>query len=169
MPAKIISGLFANIESDNEIYSNDNPLVELVNTGKNFVLLGDGGMGKSTMMLDACFRLSKSGKTVLFLSLEQLEAFGQSIRACIKDYNLNELILFLDGMNEVLAEQKFSKEINMLAMEKRVQIIVSSRGSFLYKYGVEGFEDAVLLLLRDEQLKQVFTESQWNEIEKIIH
>lgn len=166
MPAKIISGLFANIESDNEIYSNDNPLVELVNTGKNFVLLGDGGMGKSTMMLDACFRLSKSGKTVLFLSLEQLEAFGQSIRACIKDYNLNELILFLDGMNEVLAEQKFSKEINMLAMEKRVQIIVSSRGSFLYKYGVEGFEDAVLLLLRDEQLKQVFTESQWNEIEK---
>ena len=40
MPAKIISGLFANIESDNEIYSNDNPLVELVNTGKNFVLLG---------------------------------------------------------------------------------------------------------------------------------
>ena len=84
-------------------------------------------MGKSTMMLDACFRLSKSGKTVLFLSLEQLEAFGQSIRACIKDYNLNELILFLDGMNEVLAEQKFSKEINMLAMEKRVQIIVSSR------------------------------------------
>lgn len=166
MPAKIISGLFANIESDNEIYSNDNPLVELVNTGKNFVLLGDGGMGKSTMMLDACFRLSKSGKTVLFLSLEQLEAFGQSIRACIKDYNLNELILFLDGMNEVLAEQKFSKEINMLAMEKRVQIIVSSRGSFLYKYGVEGFEDAVLLLLRDEQLKQVFTESQWNEIVK---
>lgn len=154
MPAKIISGLFANIESDNEIYSNDNPLVELVNTGKNFVLLGNGGMGKSTMMLDACFRLSKSGKTVLFLSLEQLEAFGQSIRACIKDYNLNELILFLDGMNEVLAEQKFSKEINMLAMEKRVQIIVSSRGSFLYKYGVEGFQDAVLLLLRDEQLKQ---------------
>lgn len=72
-------------------------------------------------------------------------------------------------MNEVLAEQKFSKEINMLAMEKRVQIIVSSRGSFLYKYGVEGFQDAVLLLLRDEQLKQVFTESQWNEIEKIIH
>lgn len=69
-------------------------------------------------------------------------------------------------MNEVLAEQKFSKEINMLAMEKRVQIIVSSRGSFLYKYGVEGFQDAVLLLLRDEQLKQVFTESQWNEIEK---
>lgn len=41
MPAKIISGLFANIESDNEIYSNDNPLVELVNTGKNFVLLED--------------------------------------------------------------------------------------------------------------------------------
>ncbi len=69
MPAKIISGLFANIELDNEIYSNDNPLVELVNTGKNFVLLGDGGMGKSTMMLDACFRLSKLGKNVLFLSL----------------------------------------------------------------------------------------------------
>ena len=183
IPENILNDFFADVACEGEIYKDKNPILALLEKGDNYALLGDGGMGKTTMMLSACRDLTSQGRTALYIPLEQIEAYGTNIENRIveilysgdrdkfinmtkKKSHISELILFLDGMNEIISERELTTEIKKFARMTGIQIIISSRSSFTEKYGMNNFKEAVLQPLREEQLQMVFDEEEWKNIEK---
>jgi predicted MPP superfamily phosphohydrolase len=158
VPDSVLDIFFADINCDNQIYTTGNPLVLLLENKNYIELLGDGGMGKTTMMIDACRKLTKASKIALYIQLEQVEAFDSDIETTIaqsvyqghKDkITYANLILFLDGMNEITSEQKLTTEIRKLSKYDGIKIVISSRTHFAARYGMDNkFIEAVLQPLR---------------------
>lgn len=179
----VLNGFFADVACDGKLYQEGNPLLTLLKSGKHFSLLGDGGMGKTTLLLNACKTLTLSGRTALYIPLEQIEAYDTDIEnrivetvyqgrkeafvnAARKEEKTPTLVLFLDGMNEVVSERRLTTEIKKIARMPGIQIVVSSRSSFSEKYGMNGFMEATLQPLREEQLRTVFEEEEWKTIQE---
>ena len=146
---------------------------------KHIILLGDGGMGKSTLLLDACTKM----KNALYISLEYLVTIGYGIEQyCAQivyegkiqqfkdfvrtEYSTASLILIVDGLNEVdaVAERRFINELKQLNLLKGIQIVVSSRSDFTSRYSMAGYRNAKLLPLTDKQIIPLFTKKEWKEI-----
>lgn len=140
----IISKLWADIEK-NPGYS------------CNALILGDGGMGKSTTMFHECGRLLEKQRLAIYISLQARESTENE---SIKEYvlrclckNIDErarnkliqltasrhthpdLVLFIDGFNELTGAgaQRYVSEIKELSQYPGIQIIISSRLDF---YGI---------------------------------
>ena len=182
LPETIIESIFPKIGIDDETHSEN--VIQILEAAwrsrkKHIILLADGGMGKSTILLDACRRTENA----LYISLEGLFAIGYGIEQyCahilfegnihrFEDYMRTgylapSLILMVDGLNEVDAdaERRFINELKHLNMLKGIQIIVSSRSDFTPRYSMAGYQIARLLLLDDEQIKSLFTAEAWTEI-----
>lgn len=185
---EVIPELFPNLQYSNFSYLNNgtNPLEylldELWKAKKNVVLLADGGMGKTTLMLDVAKQ--KENQPILFISLEQLEAYNLSIEQFIcrslfgsdhsgdKLYEFTnssktrpDLILLLDGFNEIGAKaaQKFAKEMKGLSLYPGMQIVVTSREDFTQRYKIP-FLVANLLELSDEQILGILSEEELQQI-----
>lgn len=144
------------------------------------ILIADGGMGKTTMLLKLC---RDSRIPVLYISAERLIAFGISIknycarvlfdgdtgtfeRFVSKDYTNPTLILLIDGLNEVepRAEQQFIKELKVLNLLNGIQFVVSSRSDFTSRYRMPGYKLIHLKPLSDAKKEAVFSSEEWVEI-----
>lgn len=146
----------------------------------HIIMLGDGGMGKTTMLLDYC---KSSDAPILYVSAEYLSTrnigiedyLADSIYEGDKDLVHSELLakgrkptltLFIDGLNEVdgLKENQYIKEIQRLNMLKGLRIVVSSRTDFTIRYSMSGYRPTRLLQLEDNQISSYFTADEWNSI-----
>lgn len=182
LPETVIESVFPNIGIEGVRHTEG--LTQLLGEAwscknKHLILLADGGMGKSTLLLDAC----RKTENALYISLEGLVTIGYGIEQyCahilfdgdnhrFEDYTrigylVPSLILMVDGLNEVDAdaERRFINELKHLNMQKGIQIIISSRSDFTPRYSMSGYQIARLLLLNDEQIMPLFTADAWTEI-----
>lgn len=148
------------------------------------IVLADGGMGKSTMLLKIC---KESNEPVLYIPLERLVAIGSSIKSyCARvlfngseesfekytgtRYSSPGLTLLIDGMNEinVRQEQQFINEIKALNLFKGIQVMVASRSDFTVRYSMAGYSKCRLTPLSDEQIMSVFSQEEWNGIRDAV-
>ena len=182
LPEEIIQSIFPAVEIDSRKYEHGihELLLDAWNSDKpHIILLADGGMGKSTMLLDACRKMENA----LYVSPESLltisygieeycahELFDGSL-AHFRDFTKDrhsepDLILVVDGLNEVdgEAERKFITEIKRLNLQKGIQIIISSRSDFTPRYSMAGYQVSALEQLSDDQVKAVFEPDKWKEI-----
>ena len=148
----------------------------------NALILGDGGMGKSTMMFHECQRLLCEQKLAVYISLQAREGAGNEsiiryiLRCLYKSedertkgklialtascHQRPDLVLFIDGFNELSGEgaQRYVAEIKALSQYPGVQIIVSSRLDFLRDYGLSHFGMIRTCELRESQIQQLFAD-----------
>lgn len=185
---KILREILPDVQTDDCWYSGDHSFVDLLedlwrNKQKHTVLLAAGGMGKTTLLLDAA-RL-KSQQPILYIPLEWLSAQNLTIekficRILYKDetsrdrlYRLTntcktqpDLILLLDGFNEVgeTNQSGFGKEIRGLAQHPGMQIVVTSRENISDRYNLRFVKSTVCELL-DGQIRKILTEQEWDHIQ----
>ena len=144
------------------------------------ILIADGGMGKTTMLLKLC---RDSRIPVLYISAERPTALNISIkdycskvlydgdtgtfeRFVSKKYTVPTLILVIDGLNEVDpgTERRFISELKALSLFNGIQFVVSSRSDFTSRYRMNGYECIHLKSLSDEKIESVFFPEEWVEI-----
>lgn len=144
------------------------------------VLLADGGMGKTTMLLHLC---KGSEIPTLYMSAESLLAQSYTIEEyCVRTVFGNDaeafnrelanrhkapsMRLILDGLNEVgiSDERKFVNEIQKLARLKGVQFLLVSRNDFTTIVGLTDFAKLHLLPLEDNAVNGLFTKKEWEDI-----
>lgn len=145
------------------------------------ILLADGGMGKTTMLLNLC---KTSGGLTLYISAEHLAAIGIGMKTycarklfdgdeaafdefCGGGYSTPTLTLLVDGLNEVNGknERKYINEIKALNLLQGIQIVVSSRSDLTARYSMDGYNRCYLSPLSDEQTKSVFSEDEWSTVQ----
>lgn len=144
------------------------------------ILIADGGMGKTTMLLKLC---RDSRIPVLYISAERLTALNIGIkdycsrvlydgdtgtfeRFVSKKYTVPTLILVIDGLNEVDSgeERWFISELKALSLSNGIQFVVSSRSDFTSRYRMTGYECIHLKHLSDEKIESMFSSEEWVEI-----
>lgn len=156
----------------------------------NALILGDGGMGKSTMMFHECRRLLSKQQLSIYISLQAREgsgnesllgyilrclyksederARGKLLRLTASMHQHPDLVLFIDGFNELSGEgaQRYVAEMKALSRYPGVQIIVSSRLDFLRDYGLSHFGMIHTCELRESQMEQLFRErpDDWHQV-----
>lgn len=146
---------------------------------KNALIIGDGGMGKSTMMYYECCELLKTRQLSVYVSLQAIESYHESIfgyilqslyksidarakdkliRLTSTEHPHPDLVLFIDGFNELTGAgaQRYVAEIKMLSRYLGVQIIISSRLDFLRDYGLSYFGMIRACELRESQIQTLF-------------
>lgn len=181
LPGKVEESLLPVILAKDEITSIAKLLSDTWHSSSpHIILLADGGMGKTTMLLDYCRNASEA---VLYIPAERLAALGVGIEQyCIsKIYNgdadlfrsnlLNKLssptlTLFIDGLNEVdvESERRFIIEIQRLNLLKGLRILVASRSNFTVRYSMPGYLAVELCPLEDEQIQSYFSVSEWADV-----
>jgi WD40 repeat protein len=202
---RINTDIFTDLEISGNIFSNTGdelPLTKVMNKlwkdklkyserSSDALILGDGGMGKSTMMYYECCRLLSNNRLAVYISLQEREGAGNEsltgyILKCIyhsederakekfnkltlEAHSYPDLILFIDGFNELTGEgaQKYVAEIKTLSQRAGIQIIVSSRLDFLRDYGLSRFGMINTCDLRDEQIQKLFCNryEDWNNVQ----
>lgn len=185
---KVIPELLPDLRCGETLYANEgaNPLARLLDgqwkAGKHTVLLADGGMGKTTLMLDVAKQ--KERQAILYLPFEQLEAQRVGIEQAVcrslfgsdhaqdKLYEFADkeaaepaLILLLDGFNELGAEaaERYAKEIKGLSLYSGLQMVISSREDFSRRYKLS-FQTARLQELTDKQMAKVMSETKLRHV-----
>ncbi len=156
------------------------------------LLLGDGGMGKSTMLFHTCKELLSEHQLTVFASLQMLQGMEKSLENhmlyCLyRAEGLTEkqkfqrligeqsskpgIILFVDGFNELNSDRsyQYARELKNLALYPGIQIVISSRLDFLRNYGMSHFQMLRTCELRDEQIQALFSIEEWNDIVKKRH
>lgn len=152
------------------------------------LLLGDGGMGKSTMLFYSCKRLVQEHRLAVYVSLNMLQgekleierkilrtlygaeddsARNKFVRLLSEAGTRPNLILLMDGFNELNGDSsyRYASELKQLAMYPGIQIIVSSRLDFLRYYGMSHFQMLQTCDLRDGQIEKLFIEPKvWQDI-----
>ncbi len=175
---KVENALFPRLKFAGAAYPLEEMLAESWKTAVDYVLLlADGGMGKSTMLLDSC---RNSEIPSLYIPAERLVALRMGIEAyCAEVLFAGDigkyrssfrsrapkpfLRVFIDGLNEVEStyERKFINEILSLGMLPGVQVVVATRSDFTSRYGGIQYHRAVLQPLEDEAIRRFFTNKEW--------
>ena len=184
LPENVVESIIPDLEDSDErhIDSLQKLIVTSWNTDKpHIILLADGGMGKSTMLLKTCQKIENA----LYISLEGLVTIGYDVeeyiayalfegdRRRLQDFARSRyvdpsLILLVDGLNEVdgESERRFIRALKRLNMLKGIQIVISSRNDFTPRYSMSGYQIARLLPLTDTQISSVFTGDEWDSIQE---
>ena len=182
LPKRVEQNLLPAIEDGDSITSFEKLLDESWDTNiPHIIMLADGGMGKTTMLLHYC---KNSSEPVLYIPVERLVALGISIeKYCISNIYDNDinvfrdgiytryakptLTLFIDGLNEVdgKSERAFVLEIQRLNMLKGLRIVVTSRSNFTLRYSMPGYRATVLRPLEDSQVRGYFNDGEWARIQ----
>lgn len=181
LPGKVEQPLLPSILAEDEVTSLGALLSETWHSSTpHIILLADGGMGKTTMLLDYCRHASEA---VLYIPAERLAALGVDIEQyCIdKIYNgdadlfrsslFNKLssptlTLFIDGLNEVdvETERRFIMEIQRLNLLKGLRVLVASRSNFTVRYSMPGYLAVELCPLEDAQIQAYFSSNEWADV-----
>ena len=195
---QVNSYLLADLEMNCKVYHNEEEIRPLTGVIEklwsdrqnhpemscNALILGDGGMGKSTMMFQECCELLAQRELAVYISLQAMEGsnmnslFGHILRCLYKSEDDRarekfirltssshahpDLVLFIDGFNELSGEgaQKYVAEIKELSRYSGIQIIVSSRLNFLRDYGLSHFGMVQTCDLRENQIQKLFENRQ---------
>jgi len=179
LPENVVESIFPGIQVDDEEYKGgvEGLLSDSWNSETpHIILLADGGMGKSTMLLSTC----KKMENALYISVESLSTMGYGIEQycavtlfdgkvsafqdyCRTKHTLPDLLLLIDGLNEVDGETErgYISEIRKLNLLKGIQVIISSRSDFTPRYSMSGYRVATLEQLTDDQVKSVID---WDEV-----
>ncbi len=117
---------------------NDIPLYNLLITHPHddYLLIGDGGIGKTVLLRATCESLIKDKIPAIFIPLHTLK--NKTIKQAIFEndsqlqtvfFNSSYAVIFLDGFNEVaeMYKEKLLREIIELAQKTNIQIVMSSR------------------------------------------
>lgn len=176
----IIESILPEIEG-----SNDNNFDEILRKNwktdkQNVMLLADGGMGKTTTLLNFCKRCEQ---TTLYIPLERLVSMKIGIKDyctrvlfdgderaftnyCTDKFTLPSLILLIDGVNEIDAdnERTIINEVNALSLFKGIQIVMTSRSDFTLRYDLSNYNIYRLKPLNDTQIESIFTKDEWSNI-----
>ena len=151
------------------------------------LLLGEGGMGKSTTLFHTGKVLLQQHRLTVYASLQMLQRAGRSImdhilytfyraeddaarnrlmRLLEHSGTCASLILLVDGFNELNGDRayRYADELKDLCRYPGIQIIVSSRLDFLRNYGMAHFQMLRSCDLRDEQIATIFPQAQWQDI-----
>lgn len=178
LPEKVEKSLLPSILDEDEVTSLEALLSDSWNCDTpHLILLADGGMGKTTMLLDYCRR---AGEAVLFIPAERLAALDIGIEQYCVDkiyggdaalfcsslldkLSYPSLTLFIDGLNEVDvdAERRFIKEIQRLNLLKGLRVLVASRSNFTVRYSMPGYHAVGLCPLDDERIRSYFSSGEW--------
>ena len=132
-----LGNLTLSIGTDGRIGDNT-PLYDLLvaNRSKDYLLIGDGGIGKTVLMRATCEALVKNRIPSVFIALHTLK--DKTIReAVLSDFEPLQkaffaspyAVVFLDGFNEVAESYKedLLRETVELAQKTNLQIVMSSR------------------------------------------
>ena len=156
-------------------------LAESWNTSSPHVILqADGGMGKTTVLLDAC---ATNNIPAVYIPLEKLNAIKIGVRDyCLKTVFDNDLdhfadftrskgpvpslLLLIDGLNEVdgQAGQDFINEIQCMTLSKGIQVVITSRTEIAAYFNLSGYRVGSLKPLVVETIRKQFTDDEWNDI-----
>lgn len=151
------------------------------------LLLGNGGMGKSTMLFCACKELLQRHQLAVYVPLYILQMQNRSIeewtiqslygesgfdnydrwkRLTRRADGRQGIVLLIDGFNELDSKwaYRITNELRQLSLCQGVQIIASSRLDFLRYYGMTYFQMLNVCELRDEQIKGLFSDIKWKDI-----
>ena len=194
--------ILTDLEIGGKVYPNQNgelPLVQVMHdlwssadASHHALILGDGGMGKSTAMYHACQQLLSSRQLAIYISLQAREsAEDESIidyvlrclyqttdehahdlfyRLASSRHTDPDLILFIDGFNELTGAgaQRYVAQIKELSRYPGIQIIISSRLDFLRDFGLTRFGMIRTCNLREEQIKVLFKNQpeDWSNIQR---
>lgn len=181
LPDTVEKALLPCIDADGELTSLQKLLSDTWGSGTpHIILLADGGMGKTTMLLDYC---REACEPVLYIPAEHLAALKVSIEQyCVgkiyggdgdlfreslsNGFSAPTLTLFIDGLNEVDsdAERRFIMEIQRLNLLKGLRIVVSSRSNFTLRYSMPGYRAVGLCPLEDKQIRGYFSSSEWRNV-----
>lgn len=190
LPQEVISELFPRIILEgNDACStagSENELPDLmVSTWDtelpHLIIRADGGMGKTTMLLDYC-RIAND--PVIYIPVERLVTIGMGIRqycvqvifdgnekafndfACVKN-SKPSLILLIDGLNEVDGnkERSLINEVIGLKLMEGLQFVITSRSDFTERFRLDGFCIGTLSELSDGQIKSFFSKEEWTTIQ----
>ena len=157
----------------------------------NALILGDGGLGKSTMMYHECGKLLSNQRLAVYISLQAREgannesifdyilrclykstdkrASDKFVRLTSSAHTYPDLVLFIDGFNELsgAGARRYVAEIKTFSQYPGVQVIISSRLDFLRDYGLSHFNMIRTCGLREEQIKRLFDNRQndWRNVE----
>lgn len=182
LPKKVEKNLLPAILDDDVITNLEELLTDAwPSDTPHVILLADGGMGKTTMLLDYC--RSKSAP-ILYLPAERLATLGVELEQYIVDkvydgdadrfretlsskYSEPNLTLFVDGLNEVDAdtEGRYVRELQRLSLLKGLQIVVTSRSNFTFRHSMPGYKHVALCPLEDKQIRGYFTDKEWRQIQ----
>lgn len=168
------------------MYTGQNALLQILDQLWNsavphVIITGDGGMGKTTVLLNTAMRQGQ--QAILYISMEQLQAQRLSIEQQIcrtlfgtgeardKLFQLTNtkrtqpaLMLLLDGFNELTqTESQYIKELRGLSAYPGIQIAVTSRENFEQRYRIN-FNHATLMELSEEQICNILSEEEWTHI-----
>lgn len=181
LPEKVEKALLPSILAEDEITTLEALMSETWQSDTpHIILLADGGMGKTTMLLDYCRNIDQP---TLYVPAERLAALNISFEQyCIsqifegdselfnnslsKKLSTPTLTLFIDGLNEINAEseRRFIMEIQRLNLLKGLRILVSSRSNFTLRYSMPGYKAVGLCPLDDEQIKSYFSPNEWANV-----
>lgn len=187
LPETIIKEIFPELIIEKEAYTGG--LSALLQESwhtltPHIILKADGGMGKTTMLLSAC---REKNEAMLYISAERLEAIGIGIEEyCARilfggdgkafrkfagvKYEAPNLILFIDGLNEVAAssERSFINEIKGLNLLQGIQVVITSRSDFTARYSMSGYRLGELRPLQDKQIESLFSSEEWSYIKDSV-
>lgn len=181
-----LDALYADIKCGGKIYQGKdglkNCLSDIWERSESLVLIADGGMGKTTRLLSTCDLLYQ--KAAVYIPLESADpknlvrdicriVFSDSDEERLYQYagtrhTAPDLYLFFDGMNEVNGdqEQKFVNEIQKIKRDySGIQIIITSRSDFTERCYLTNFIKGRLESLRQDQIKALFSENEWKQIQ----
>lgn len=183
LPKKVEPVLLPAILDGNTMTSLDELLADSWNSATpHVIMLADGGMGKTTMLLHYVMNASFP---VLYAPAERLAALGVGLeeyvvdkvydgdRARFKDsldskFTVPTLTLFMDGLNEVDAdmESRYIRELQRFSMLKGLQVLVASRNDFTQRHSMPEYKAVSLCPLEDKQIKAYFTDQEWVAIQE---
>ncbi len=181
MPQTVEKSLFPKLAYNDKVLELDGLFEENWEKDADYVLLlADGGMGKSTMLMDSC---RNSTIPSLYIPTDKFSALGMSIeKYCVDslfdgDYGRFQrtlqdkfktptLRVIIDGLNEVNSsdERRFVNEIQRIGILKGIQLVVASRSDFTLRYGSARFERASLLPLEEQAVRKFFNDREWAHI-----
>ena len=171
------------ISINGSLDTDKNGLYEQLKTGKSFILLGDGGMGKTRCLFEILSSGTKIYKkdepVVMYIPLAEYQnglhdadyirkqiLYGLNLTSGSKvedalyelekifDNDSVQLILLLDGLNE--AGEKIIaliKEIEGLSKRSGIGVVVSERNDNIREYSFQNFSNAELQPLSEEAVK----------------
>lgn len=182
LPSRVEKSLLPSIIDRDEVTSLDALLSDTWHTDTpHIILLADGGMGKTTMLLDYC---RGTERAILYIPVGHLAALGIGIEQyctgkiyggenarlhanLARKYTKPTLTLFIDGLNEVDAdaERKFILEIQRLNLLQGLRILVASRSDFTVRYSMPGYRTVRLRPLEDRQIQAFFSPEEWHAVQ----